>query len=112
VPIYEYECPDCGHHFEAMQRMSEDPIRDCPNCGEQHVRRILFAPAIHFKGSGFHNTDYGTRKRGPERSDGDGGASKDGAGAGDKSGGSSSSEGGSGGGDAKSSGKTVGLDKI
>jgi putative FmdB family regulatory protein len=107
LPTYEYECPDCGERFEALQRMSDDPITECPNCAEHNVRRVLFAPAIHFKGKGFYSTDYGTRRRGGEGESG----SKDGAkdGAGDKAGAAS---GGDSSGGEKSSGKTVGLDQI
>lgn len=78
MPIYEYRCNACGHQFERNQRMSDDPVRECEVCGGE-VQRVLFAPAIHFKGTGFHNTDYGTRKRPRESSEGsssDGGAAK------------------------------------
>jgi putative FmdB family regulatory protein len=88
VPIYEYRCNDCGHQFERAQRMSDEPLTDCEVCGG-HVQRVLFAPAIHFKGTGFYNTDYGSRRRPKEGEDGGGaggnGASTggDGAGGGD-----------------------------
>jgi putative FmdB family regulatory protein len=59
MPIYEYRC-DEGHAVEVMQAMSEDALTECPECGAP-TRRVLHSPAIHFKGSGFHNTDYGTR---------------------------------------------------
>jgi putative FmdB family regulatory protein len=59
MPIYEYRC-DKGHEVEVMQSMSEDALTECPDCGAP-TRRVLHSPAIHFKGSGFHNTDYGTR---------------------------------------------------
>ena len=59
MPIYEYRC-DKGHEVEVMQSMSEDALTECPDCGAP-ARRVLHSPAIHFKGSGFHNTDYGTR---------------------------------------------------
>jgi len=59
MPIYEYRC-DNGHEVEVMQSMSEDALSECPDCGVP-TRRVLHSPAIHFKGSGFHNTDYGTR---------------------------------------------------
>ena len=110
MPIYEYRCNECGHQFEVSQRMSDDPISECEVCGGQ-VTKMLFAPAIHFKGTGFHNTDYGSKRRG----------------AGDDSGGSGSGDGssnGSSGGESKaaetpaktssgtSGGKTVGLDKV
>lgn len=60
MPIYEYRCEN-GHNFEVMQSMTEDALTECIECGAP-VRKVLHSPAIHFKGSGFHNTDYGTRK--------------------------------------------------
>jgi putative FmdB family regulatory protein len=62
VPIYEYKC-DNGHVFEVIQKMSDEPLRECEECGAP-ATRVFTPPAIHFKGSGFHNTDYGTRKGG------------------------------------------------
>jgi putative FmdB family regulatory protein len=62
VPIYEYKCEN-GHTFEVMQRMSDDPLTECSICGAP-VQRVFHPVAIHFKGSGFYNTDYGKRKRG------------------------------------------------
>jgi len=62
VPIYEYKC-DNGHLFDVMQRMSEDPLTKCQECGAPAVR-VLHSPAVHFKGSGFYNTDYGKKKGG------------------------------------------------
>jgi putative FmdB family regulatory protein len=62
MPIYEYRC-DNGHTFEVMQRMSDDPLTECSECGAP-VQRVFHPVAIHFKGSGFYNTDYGKRKRG------------------------------------------------
>jgi putative FmdB family regulatory protein len=62
MPIYEYKCEN-GHVFEAIQKMTDEPLRECEDCGAP-AARVLSAPAIHFKGSGFHNTDYGTRKSG------------------------------------------------
>ncbi len=82
--------------------MGDDALTECVKCGGP-VHRLLFAPAIHFKGSGFHNTDYGTKKR-PKDSDKSGGADA-GAGAG-SSGGSEGSSGGSGGGDGAAATKT------
>jgi len=66
MPIYEYRC-DKGHTFEVMQRMSDDALDACEVC-EAPAVRVLHAPAVHFKGSGFYNTDYGTKKRARERS--------------------------------------------
>jgi putative FmdB family regulatory protein len=62
VPIYEYKC-DNGHTFEVMQRMTDDALTECTECGAP-VQRVFHPVAIHFKGSGFYNTDYGKRKRG------------------------------------------------
>lgn len=59
MPIYEYRC-DNDHEVEVIQTMSDDALTECPECGAP-TRRVLHSPAIHFKGSGFHNTDYGTR---------------------------------------------------
>lgn len=64
MPIYEYRCKK-GHTFDIMQRFSDDPLSKCEICGAS-AQRVLHAPSIHFKGSGFYNTDYGTRKRSRE----------------------------------------------
>jgi putative FmdB family regulatory protein len=64
MPIYEYRCEQ-GHTFEVMQRMSDDPVQICETC-EAPVARVFHPVAVHFKGSGFYNTDYGTRKRARE----------------------------------------------
>jgi putative FmdB family regulatory protein len=61
MPIYEYRRPD-GSTFEIQQPFSDDPLTHDPDTGVK-VQRVLHAPAVHFKGSGFYNTDYGTRKR-------------------------------------------------
>jgi putative FmdB family regulatory protein len=65
MPIYEYRCEQ-GHTFEVMQRMSDDPVSTCQTC-EAPVSRVFHPVAVHFKGSGFYNTDYGTRKRAREK---------------------------------------------
>jgi putative FmdB family regulatory protein len=79
MPIYEYRC-DNGHTFEVMQRMSDDALTTCSECGAP-VQRVFHPVAIHFKGSGFYNTDYGKRKRGAAAKEGDsksdGGSSSD-----------------------------------
>ncbi len=61
MPIYEYRC-DNGHLFEVMQRITDDPVTACEQCGAA-VQRVFHPVAVHFKGSGFYNTDYGTAKR-------------------------------------------------
>jgi putative FmdB family regulatory protein len=72
MPIYEYRC-EKGHTFEVMQRMADDALTECSICGAP-VQRVFHPVAIHFKGSGFYNTDYGKRTRGATApKDGDGG---------------------------------------
>ena len=67
MPIYEYRRPD-GTTFEVMQKFSDDPLTVDPETGDP-VERVFRPPAIHFKGKGFHNTDYGTRKRNREKAE-------------------------------------------
>jgi len=62
MPIYEYKCEN-GHVFDVIQRMTDEPLTKCEECGAP-AARVLTPPAIHFKGSGFHNTDYGTKRGG------------------------------------------------
>lgn len=67
MPIYEYRCEN-GHTFEVMQRMTEDPVSSCSTCGAP-VQRVFHPVAVHFKGSGFYNTDYGKKKAPAAESD-------------------------------------------
>ncbi|MCW3064124.1 MAG: regulatory protein FmdB family [Solirubrobacterales bacterium] len=76
MPIYEYRCEQ-GHQFEVMQRMSDDAVASCSECSAP-VQRVFHPIAVHFKGSGFYNTDYGTRKRQREQKESDGAAKSDG----------------------------------
>ena len=62
MPIYEYKCAK-GHVFDVLQRMADDPLTECQECGAP-AERVLHPVAIHFKGSGFHNTDYAKKKTG------------------------------------------------
>jgi len=61
MPIYEYRCEN-GHLIEVMQKITDDPTTECTTCGAA-VSRVYHPIAVHFKGSGFYNTDYGTAKR-------------------------------------------------
>ena len=61
MPIYEYRCPN-GHTFELFQKMADPPAETCVTCGAGPVEKLLFPVAVHFKGSGFYATDYGSRK--------------------------------------------------
>ena len=62
MPIYEYKCAN-GHVFETVQSMSDDPVTECEVCGAP-VERVYHPVAVHFKGSGFYSTDYGSKKKG------------------------------------------------
>jgi putative FmdB family regulatory protein len=74
MPIYEYRCKK-GHTFDVMQRFSDDPLTECEVCAAP-AQRVLHAPAVHFKGSGFYNTDYGTKKRSREMKEKEGAKSE------------------------------------
>jgi putative FmdB family regulatory protein len=62
MPIYEYKC-DNGHVFDVIQKMSDEALTECQECGAP-AKRVLHPVAVHFKGSGFYNTDYGRKKGG------------------------------------------------
>ena len=88
MPIYEYRCKK-GHTFEVMQRMVDDPLETCEVCGAP-VQRVFHPVAVHFKGSGFYNTDYGKKKKAgvnsaDSGSDSGSGSGKDSGGGKDKS---------------------------
>jgi putative FmdB family regulatory protein len=87
VPIYEYKCEN-GHVFDVIQKMVDEPLTECQECGAPAVR-VLHSPAVHFKGSGFYNTDYGKKKGGGSGS-GDGAKESKGSDSGSDSGSSSS----------------------
>jgi putative FmdB family regulatory protein len=62
MPLYEYLCGACGHRFERIQKFSDAPIDTCPACGKNDVQKLLSAPAIQFKGTGWYVTDYAGKK--------------------------------------------------
>jgi putative FmdB family regulatory protein len=72
MPIYEYLCPD-GHRFEVVQRFADEPVTVCEVCGKP-VQRVLFAPAVHYKGKGFYATDYGRKGANGAKPDSGGGS--------------------------------------
>ncbi len=61
MPLYEYECPKCGHRFENIEKVTAPRRRKCPKC-KGRAKRLQSAPAIHFKGAGWYVTDYGRSK--------------------------------------------------
>jgi putative FmdB family regulatory protein len=66
MPLYEYECGACGYRFEKIQRFADPLVQECPGCGKGPVHKLLSAPAIQFKGSGWYITDYAGKKPGSE----------------------------------------------
>jgi putative FmdB family regulatory protein len=74
MPTYEYRCRDCGHSFDIVQKMSDEPLTHCPECGGT-LRKVFAPPAISFKGSGFYATDHG--KKGKSSSSEGGSKDKD-----------------------------------
>lgn len=89
MPIYEYRCAN-GHTFEVFQSMSEDSVTECVECGAE-CERVLSAPAVHFKGSGFYTTDYA--RKGAKQPASDGGSSSSDKASSDSDSGSSKSAG-------------------
>ncbi len=71
MPTYSYLCSDCGHRFDTVQRMSEDPLSDCPACKKPALVRQVSAVGFALKGSGWYVTDFRDKGK-PKKSDGDG----------------------------------------
>jgi len=64
MPTYEYRCRDCGHTFEVVQKMTDEALTVCPDCGGE-LRKVFAVPSIAFKGSGFYATDHGKKAKRP-----------------------------------------------
>lgn len=58
MPFYEYQCKQCGHQLEAMQKINDAPLRKCPECGKSALQRLMSAPVFRLKGSGWYETDF------------------------------------------------------
>lgn len=58
MPIYEYECGACGHHLDALQKISEAPLKKCPNCGKPMLHKLVSAAGFRLKGRGWYETDF------------------------------------------------------
>ncbi len=81
MPIYEYRCSACGHELEALQKLSDPPLRDCPSCGAPALEKRVSAAGFRLKGSGWYETDFKTGKKknlaeGGQASGGDQGGAK------------------------------------
>jgi putative FmdB family regulatory protein len=62
MPIYEYQCQKCHHHLEALQKISDKPLRECPECGKHTLLRLMSAPMFRLAGSGWYETDFKSDK--------------------------------------------------
>lgn len=62
MPFYEYQCAQCEHHLEVMQRISDAPLRKCPSCGKNGLKKLISAPVFRLKGSGWYETDFKSDK--------------------------------------------------
>lgn len=62
MPLYEYQCKKCKHKFEKIQKFSDQPVKKCPECGGP-LEKLLHAPAVQFKGTGWYVTDYGGKDK-------------------------------------------------
>lgn len=69
MPIYPYVCTACGHEFDALQKISDDPLMECPECGESTLRKRLAAPAFQLKGTGWYETDFKHGGKGKKSTD-------------------------------------------
>ena len=65
MPIYEYQCQDCGHELEKIQKMSDAPLSDCPSCEQPKLRKKISAAGFRLKGTGWYETDFKTKKPKP-----------------------------------------------
>jgi len=62
MPIYEYRCDACGHELEALQKISDPRLTDCPECASDSLRRLMSKPSFRLKGSGWYETDFKSDK--------------------------------------------------
>lgn len=70
MPIYEYRCTACGHELEALQKLADSPLTDCPSCGQSRLSKLVSAAGFRLKGSGWYATDFKNRSKPAEKSDG------------------------------------------
>jgi putative FmdB family regulatory protein len=62
MPFYEYECPNCGYREEVLQKITDKPLKKCPNCGKNGLKKLMSAPVFRLKGSGWYETDFKSDK--------------------------------------------------
>ena len=104
MPIYEYQCQSCGHQLEVIQKISDEPLKDCPECGKPELRKKISAAAFRLKGGGWYETDFKSGDKKKNLAGDQGSASSDSSGS--SSSGSSDSGAATTSGTGKSSGST------
>jgi len=77
MPIYEYRCAACGHELEALQRLADAPLKDCPACGKKELRKLVSAAGFRLKGSGWYATDFKHASKSAAKSNGSSEGSSD-----------------------------------
>lgn len=65
MPIYEYQCTNCHHHFDLMQKISDEPVTQCPECGNSTVIKLISAAGFQLKGTGWYATDFKNKGSAP-----------------------------------------------
>ena len=113
MPIYEYRCGACGHTLDALQKISDPHLTDCPECNASALKRLVSAPAFRLKGSGWYETDFKSDKEKKRnlvegKTDGKGGDAKADGGSKDSKGGDGAKSAGDGGKSSGDSGKSSG----
>ena len=63
MPIYEYQCSECGYQTEVLQKISDEPLKDCPKCGKPTMKKMVSAAAFRLKGGGWYETDFKSGKK-------------------------------------------------
>lgn len=73
MPIYEYQCQECGHRLEALQKISDAPLKECPHCRKQGLAKLVSASSFRLKGGGWYETDFktGAKRHGTQESAGE-----------------------------------------
>lgn len=67
MPIYEYQCGECGHRLEAFQKMTDQPLTECPNCHKAQLQKLVSAAGFQLKGTGWYATDFKNKGKEPKK---------------------------------------------
>jgi putative FmdB family regulatory protein len=70
MPIYEYKCGDCGHRLEAIQRVNDPALRECPACGKRELKKLISVAGFQLKGTGWYVTDFRDKDKKKSKADG------------------------------------------